>query len=89
MRWGVGCRLSLDPELLWLCCRLAAVALIQPLAWELPYAMGLALKSEKEKKRTTFKYVLGLIMIGGIPVTRWEIDLGVILFMEDLLDICI
>ena len=30
--------------LLWLWCRLAAAALIQILAWELPYAMGVALE---------------------------------------------
>ena len=28
-----------DPVLQWLCCRPAAAALVQPLAWELPYAM--------------------------------------------------
>ena len=33
-----------DPTLLWLWYRLAAVAQIQPLAWELPYAAGAALK---------------------------------------------
>ena len=31
--------------------RLAAAALIQPLAWELPHARGVALKSEKKKKK--------------------------------------
>ena len=35
--------------LLWLWCRLAGVSLIQPLAWEISYAAGLALK-RKEKK---------------------------------------
>ena len=30
---GIGCKCGLDPELLWLWCRLAAVALIWPLAW--------------------------------------------------------
>ena len=40
-----------DPALLWLWCRLAAVAQIRPLAWEPPYAMGVALKKRKEKKR--------------------------------------
>ena len=35
--YGVGHRCSLD-LVLWLWCRLAAAALIQPLAWELPYA---------------------------------------------------
>ena len=33
-----------DPVLLWLWCRLAATALIRPLAWEPPYAVGVALK---------------------------------------------
>ena len=33
-----------DPTLLWLWYRLAAVALILSLAWELPYAAGVALK---------------------------------------------
>ena len=37
--------------LLWLWCRPAAVALIQPLAWELPYAMSAALKSTHTQKR--------------------------------------
>ena len=36
---GVGHRHSSDLALLWLWCRLAAVAPIQPLAWELSNAM--------------------------------------------------
>ena len=36
-----------DPALLWLWYRPAAVALIQPLAWELPYATGATLKKKK------------------------------------------
>ena len=39
-----------DPELLWLWCRLAAIALIWPLAWELPYTVGVD-KKEKEGKK--------------------------------------
>ena len=35
--------------LLWLWHMLAAAALIQPLGWELPYAMGVALKRKKKK----------------------------------------
>ena len=35
------------PELPWLWHRLAFTALIQPLAWELPYAAGVVLKEEK------------------------------------------
>ena len=38
MSCGVGHRRGSDPELLWLWCRPAATALIQPLALELPYA---------------------------------------------------
>ena len=37
--------------LLWLWCRLVAVALIRPLAWEPPYAMGVALETTKKKKK--------------------------------------
>ena len=35
--------------LLW--CRLVAVALIRPLAWELPYALGAALEMAKRQKK--------------------------------------
>ena len=41
----VGCRCSSNLALLWH--RPAAVAPIQPLAWEPPYASGVALKSKK------------------------------------------
>ena len=41
---GVGHRHSWDPVLLWLWCWLAAAAPIRPLAWELLYAVGVALK---------------------------------------------
>ena len=44
---GVGRRRRLDLVLLWLWHRLAAVASIRPLAWELPYATGMALKSKQ------------------------------------------
>ena len=48
---GVGCRCGSDPALLWLWQRPAATALIQPLAWEPPYAGGAALKSEKKERK--------------------------------------
>ena len=35
-----------DPALLWLWCRPAAAAPNQPLAWEPPYAEGVALKRQ-------------------------------------------
>ena len=43
-----------DPELSKLWCRPAAVALIWPLAWEFPSAMGAALKRQKKKKKSIF-----------------------------------
>ena len=49
---GVVCRCGSDPELLWLWHRLVAIAPIRPLAWELPYALGVALKSKKKKKKS-------------------------------------
>ena len=55
MRCGVGGRCGSDPPLLWLWCRPAATALIQPLAWEPPYAADVALKStppNKNKNKT-------------------------------------
>ena len=44
MSCGVGRRHGWDPALLWLHHRPAAVAPTGPLAWELPYAVGAALK---------------------------------------------
>ena len=51
MSCGVGCRLSSDPLLLWLWCRLVATAPIGPLAWDPPYAVEAALEKAKKKKR--------------------------------------
>ena len=48
MGYGVSCRHGWD--LVWLGCRLVAAAPIQPLARELPYAMGVALEKKKRKK---------------------------------------
>ena len=42
-----------DLAWLWLWCRPAASAPVQPLAWELPYATGAALKGKKNKKPKT------------------------------------
>ena len=59
MSCGVGRRCSSDPVLLWLRHRLAGTAPIRPLAWEPPYAMGVALekttttKKSKNKKENT------------------------------------
>ena len=53
MSCGVGRRCGSDPTFLWLWCRLAVTALIQPLAWELPYAVGAALKTKRIFKATS------------------------------------
>ena len=46
---GIGHRRNSDPVLLWLLHRLPATALIQPLAWKLPYTTGAALKRKKKE----------------------------------------
>ena len=48
MSCDVGHRCGLDPTLLWLWHRLAAIALTRPLAWEPPHAAGVALKKKNE-----------------------------------------
>ena len=50
MSYGVLCRCGLDPTLLWLWRRTGAIAPIQPLAWEPPYAMGVAQEMAKRQK---------------------------------------
>ena len=55
MNCGIGHRHSSDTALLWLWCRLAATALIWPLAWEPPYATGAALKKVKTKQNKKIK----------------------------------
>ena len=48
---GVGRRCGYDLKLLWLWHVPAAAALIGPLAWERPYAVGMALKKTKKKEK--------------------------------------
>ena len=49
MSCGVGRRCGSDPTRLWLWLGPAAVALIRPLAWELPSAVGVDLKKQTKK----------------------------------------
>ena len=51
MSCAVGHRHGSDATFLWLWLWLAAVALIRRLAWELPHAVGAALKKAKKKKK--------------------------------------
>ena len=51
MSCGVGRRCMWDPACLWLWCRPAAAAPIQPLAWELPCAAAAALKRQNNNNK--------------------------------------
>ena len=51
MSCGIGNRHSSDLVLLCLWCREVATALIKPLAWEPPYAVGSAQERKKERKK--------------------------------------
>ena len=46
-----------DLVLLWLWCRTAGEAPIRPLAWELPCAMGVALKKKKKKGKKEKRFL--------------------------------
>ena len=65
MSCGVGHRHGSDPALLWLWHRPVAAALIRPLAWEPPYAVGAALekkgKKDKKKKKKKPNYKWSII----------------------------
>ena len=55
MSCGAGHRRGLDLAWVWLWCGPAAVALMRPLAWDPPYAMGEApKKAKKKKKKSTY-----------------------------------
>ena len=59
----VGCRRGSDPVLLWLWCRLAATALIGPLAWEPPHATSAAQKRQNTNNNNNYYYSNMLITI--------------------------
>ena len=63
--WYIGCRQGLDHVWLWLWCRTAGTAPIQPLAWELPYAKGVALKRQNQTNKKTKK--INKDMSFGVP----------------------
>ena len=75
---GVGCRRGSDPAWLWLWRRPVATALIQPLAWEPPYAAGAALEKVKNtkaipKNKTKQQFILE--NDPGTPVLMFEIKM--------------
>ena len=75
---GVVYRCGLDPALLWLWCRLAAVVPIGPLPSELPYASGTTLKS-KTNKQTNKKYIYIYVSPRSSLVAQWVKDLSLLL----------
>ena len=56
VNYGIGHRHHYNFVLLWLWGRQAAAALIQLLAWELPYGPGAALKRKKKNPTRIFEY---------------------------------
>ena len=68
-----------DLVMLWLWCRLAATAPTWTLAWELPYAVDVALKKTKKKKeRERERNVLRSMKKMGVPnVAQWIKNLTV------------
>ena len=63
--WGIGRRCSSHLALLWLWCRPAAAAPIQPLAWELPYVAGVAFKKKKKLRHFILVVHAPVIMVEG------------------------
>ena len=62
MSCGESCIHGTDLMLLWLWHRMAAVALIRPLAREPPYAEGVALKKKKKKEKEKEKKSFSLFL---------------------------
>ena len=76
MRCGVGHRQGLDPALLWLWHKPAAIVPIRPLAWEPPYATDVALKRQKKKKK---KFILNCSNLKGRLSVLWDCGSGELL----------
>ena len=68
MSCGVGHRCGLDLLWLWLWYRLAAAAPIRPLAWELPYATGEALKRQNKTVQKAKQLIHDADFAHGPPV---------------------
>ena len=77
MSCGVGRRHGSDPALLCLWRRPAATAPIGPLAWEPPYATGLALeKAKRQKKKENIKEWDWLTAVPLMQVLDLTLDNG-------------
>ena len=67
MSCGVGRRRGLDCVLLWLWCRPEVTAATRPLAWEPPYAVGVAPEKGKKTKKKKKRY-----LDGGKPLKIYQ-----------------
>ena len=78
MSCGVGHRGGSDLALLWLWHRLVPAAPIGPLAWEPPYAAGVALKSKKQKQKQKQKASIPHVhpWMKGYTGEGWTAGLG-------------
>ena len=63
MSCGAGHRHGSDPTLLWLWHRPEATALIRPLSWEPPYAMGAAQEMAKSQKKKILLFLFHVILM--------------------------
>ena len=74
MSCGVGCRRGAVLVVLWLWCGPEATALIRPLAWEPPYAVGEALKCTRKGGGHPFMWLYWLF----IEYSLGSLGLGVV-----------
>mgnify|MGYP001419309280 CR=1 FL=1 len=88
MSCSVGRRCGSDLAVLWLWCRLAAVALIGSLAREPPYATGAALKKPKKKKKDSTQRTKALTS-GRFNSTSPTTDVWVIWLLEGHIGDCL
>ena len=82
MSCGVGYRRSLYPKLLWLWHRPVATALIRPLAWEPPYAAGVALEKTKRQKNKTKQNKKTNKKETSNCILNWPKDLNIHFFIK-------
>ena len=82
MSCGVGRRRSSDLVLLWLWCRPVAVALIQPLAWEPPYALGAALKRKEKKENVDFQKLKVTFLSESATISKIQMSSNIHLVIQ-------
>ena len=75
MSCGIGRRCGLDPALLWLWRRPVATAPIRLLAWEPPYAKGVALEKTETKQNKKAK----VKAVPEVEVVNTDIQLALVL----------